>query len=164
MEQMLRDTGPTYSHIMVLQFEDCVDVVKLLYPEYDYMFLFYHSRGHDRKRPDGLFVNSMRKGFEGKQMVMRDLKMEPEEYLGQFGGLLSIGASQKMHFVRSDAGPYWMTEAEKHSNRKDSPSGEKIKRFRNKGDLLTELQSKGMSAKGRKDELQIMRKHNKTYQ
>jgi hypothetical protein len=61
-----------------------------------------------------------------------------------------------MHFVPSDAGPYWMTEAEKLSNRKDSPSGKKIKRFRNKGDLLKELQSKGVSAKGRKDELQIL--------
>jgi hypothetical protein len=50
---------------MVLQFEDCVDVVKVLYPEYDNMFLFYHSCGHDRKRPDGLCVNSMRKGFAG---------------------------------------------------------------------------------------------------
>jgi hypothetical protein len=56
----------TYDH-MVLQFEDCVDVVKVLYPEYDYMFLFYHSCGHDRKRPDGLCVNSMRKGFGGKE-------------------------------------------------------------------------------------------------
>ncbi len=49
-----------------------------------------------------------------------------------------------------------MTEAEKHSNRKDRPSGKKIKRFRNKGDLLKELQSRGVSAKGRKDELQIL--------
>jgi hypothetical protein len=85
----------TYDH-MVLQFEDCVYVVKVLYPEYDYMFLFDHSCGHDRKRPDGLCVNSMRKGFGGKQTDMRDSKMESEEYLGQFGGLLSVGASQRM--------------------------------------------------------------------
>jgi hypothetical protein len=142
---------------MVLQFEDCVDVVKVSYPEYNYMFLFYHSCGYDRKRPIGLYINSMRKGFGGKQMVMRDSKMESEEYLGQFGGLLSVSASQRIHFVPSDAGPYWMIDyAEKHSNRKDSPSGKKIKRFQNKGDLLKELQSKGVSAKGRKDELQIM--------
>ena len=53
--------------------------------------------------------------------------MESKEYLGQFGGLLSVGASQRMHFVPSDAGPYWMTDAEKHLNRKDRPSGKKIK-------------------------------------
>ena len=149
----------TYDH-MVLQFEDCVDVLMVLYPENEYMFLFDHSCGHDRKRPDGLCVNSMRKGFGGKQSVMRESKIESAEYLGQFSGLLSVGASQTMNFVPSDAEPYWMTEAEKHSNRKDRPSGKKIKRFRNKGDLLKELQSRGVSAKGRKDELQILCKQN----
>jgi hypothetical protein len=94
----------------------------------------------------------MRKGFGGKQTVMKEL----EEHLGQFGGLLSVGASQRMHFVPSNVGPYWMTDAEKHSNRKDSPFGKKIKQFQNKGDLLKELQSKGVSAKGRKDKLQIL--------
>jgi hypothetical protein len=69
---------------------------------------------------------------------------------------LSVGASQTMNFVPSDAGPYWMTEAEKHSNRKDRPSGKKIKRFRNKGDLLKHLQSRGVSAKGRKEKMQIL--------
>jgi hypothetical protein len=68
----------TYDH-MVLQFKDCVDMVKVLYPEYDYMFLFYYSCGHNRKRPDSLCVHSTMKGFWGKQMVMRDMKLE--EYL-----------------------------------------------------------------------------------
>jgi hypothetical protein len=86
---------------MVLQFEDCVDVRMVLYPKNEYMFLFDHSCGHDRKRPDGLCVHSMRKGFGGKQSVMR----ESAEYLGQFGRLLSVGASQTMNFVPSDAGP-----------------------------------------------------------
>jgi hypothetical protein len=49
--------------------------------------------------------------------------LDPE----QFGGLLSVGASQRMHFVPSDAGPYWMPDPEKYSNRKDSLSGRKIK-------------------------------------
>jgi hypothetical protein len=98
-------------------------------------------------------------------MVMRDSKLESEEYLGQIGvgrisrtiwRILSVGASQRMHSVPSNAGPYWMTEAEKLSNRNNSPSSKKIKRFRNKGDLLKKLQSKGVSAKGRKDKLQIL--------
>jgi hypothetical protein len=94
-------------------------------------FFITGSCGHDRKRPDGLCVNSMRKGFGGKQTVMRDSRMESEEHLGHFEGLLSVGASQRMYFVPSDAGHYyWMTDAEKHSNsRKGSPTGKKIKRF-----------------------------------
>jgi hypothetical protein len=56
-----------------------------------------------------------------------------------------------------------MTDAEKHSNRNDSPSRKKIKQFRKteEGDLLKELQSKGVSVKGRKDKLQIMCKQKK---
>jgi hypothetical protein len=54
----------TYDHI-ILQFEDCVDVIKVLYPEYEYIFLFDHSCGHDRKRPDGLCVSSICKGYAG---------------------------------------------------------------------------------------------------
>jgi hypothetical protein len=38
----------TYNH-MVLQLEDCVDVVAVFYGNYDYVFLFDHSCGHDRK-------------------------------------------------------------------------------------------------------------------
>jgi hypothetical protein len=134
----LLDQNPEVKQsIMEYAKQNLNDLSAKLYPENEYMFLFDHSCGHDRKRHDGLYVsNSMRKGFGGKQSVMRESKIESAEYLGQLGGLLSVGASQTMNCVPSDAGPYWMTEAEKHSNRKDRPSGKKIKRFRNNGDLL----------------------------
>ena len=35
---------------MVLQLEDCVDVLKCLYPQYDFLLLFDHSCGHDKQR------------------------------------------------------------------------------------------------------------------
>ncbi len=44
---------------MSLQFEDCVDCIATLYPEYDSVWLFDHSCGHDRGREDGLLVGSM---------------------------------------------------------------------------------------------------------
>jgi hypothetical protein len=37
-----------YVH-MILQFEDCIDVVRTLWPEFEYGFLFYHSCDHDRQ-------------------------------------------------------------------------------------------------------------------
>ena len=37
----------SYEH-MVLQMEDCIDVMHALYPDYDVLFLFDHSCGHDR--------------------------------------------------------------------------------------------------------------------
>jgi len=39
---------------MVLQLEDCVDALKTMYPKFDFLFLFDHSCGHDKQRPDGL--------------------------------------------------------------------------------------------------------------
>jgi hypothetical protein len=38
----------------VLQFEDAVDVLKVMHPEFDFVLLFDHSAGHARQQPDGL--------------------------------------------------------------------------------------------------------------
>ena len=38
----------TYQH-MVLQIEDCVDVLNIKYSQYDFLFLFDHSCGHNRQ-------------------------------------------------------------------------------------------------------------------
>ena len=53
----------TYEHMSV-QFEDCVDCIKVLYPQYDFIFLFDHSCGYDRQCPDGLSANQMKKNME----------------------------------------------------------------------------------------------------
>jgi hypothetical protein len=42
-----------YDH-MVLQMDDCINIVKLLRPQYDVLFLFDYSCGHDRQCEDGL--------------------------------------------------------------------------------------------------------------
>ena len=47
----------TYRH-MVLQIEDCVDCLVLLYPEFDYEFEISHSSGHNMERSDGLSTTS----------------------------------------------------------------------------------------------------------
>ena len=38
---------------MIIQFKDCIDVVMTLHSEFNFIFLFDHSCGHDRQRPDG---------------------------------------------------------------------------------------------------------------
>ena len=58
----------SYDHIM-LQMEDCIDVMNLLYPQYDVLFLFDHSCGHVRQRKDGLNVENMSKSYGGKQSI-----------------------------------------------------------------------------------------------
>ena len=56
-----------YSH-MVIQFEDCIDCLKAIYADqFEYLFYFDHSSGHDKLRSDGLNKNTMNKGYGGKQ-------------------------------------------------------------------------------------------------
>jgi hypothetical protein len=56
---------------MVLQMEDCIDVMHALYPDYDVLFLFDHSCGHDRQRKDGLNLENMSKNYGWKQSLLR---------------------------------------------------------------------------------------------
>jgi hypothetical protein len=62
-------------------------------------------------------------------------------------------------FATSDVGPFWMSADESELNRKDHLTTETIKRFRNKSNLLKDLQAKGVSATGMKDELQVLCKN-----
>ncbi|KAI2496123.1 hypothetical protein MHU86_18400 [Fragilaria crotonensis] len=39
---------------MSLQFEDVVDCLQVLYPDFDFVFLFDHSQGHGKKRDGAL--------------------------------------------------------------------------------------------------------------
>jgi hypothetical protein len=50
---------------MVLQLIDCVDVLKCCYPHYDFLFLFYHSCGHDKQKPNGLNSENVLKNYGG---------------------------------------------------------------------------------------------------
>ncbi len=66
----------TYQH-MVLQLEDdCVNVLNVKYPQYDFLFLFDHSCGHDRQREDVLNVEKMSSSYGGQaQRKMRETKI-----------------------------------------------------------------------------------------
>jgi hypothetical protein len=60
-----------YQH-MVLQVEDCCDVITNLYPQYDFLFLVDHSSGHDKQSEDGLNMTRMTRNFGGAQKKLRD--------------------------------------------------------------------------------------------
>jgi len=72
----------TYNH-MSIQFEDCVDCLKVVYPHFDFSFLFDHSQGHAKKLLNGLDAYSMNKGYGGAQPQMRESMIkENDGYLG----------------------------------------------------------------------------------
>jgi hypothetical protein len=83
---------------MMCQLEDCLDVVTVLYRQYDYLFLFDHSCGHDRKRPDGLCSNSLSKGYGGAQPTMRPSPIVSLAFLGPFAAQVGVGDEQHMSF------------------------------------------------------------------
>ena len=110
---------------MVLQFEDAVDVLKVMHPEFDFVFLFDHSAGHARQRPDGLNQHRMNRAFGGKAVTMRDTLIQQEEgFLGQFPRILQPGDVQSLVFLPgSDAGPFWMSDVEREDSRRDTHLG-----------------------------------------
>ena len=66
-------------NIMVLQLEDVCDTPFALYgDQFEYVFFFDHSSGHDKLRPDGLSENEMNKGYGGNEAKMRERKIENE--------------------------------------------------------------------------------------
>ena len=135
---------------MVLQLEDCVDVLKELYNEYDFYFLFDHSCGHDRQREDGLNVERMSKGYAGKQAFLHETKIKQREgYLGPYPSTLTPGETQYMVFREGDPGPFWMEPQEREATRKDKIiENTMIRRPFTKAELTLKLQQIGAAVPG----------------
>jgi hypothetical protein len=105
---------------MVTQLEDCVDCVKVMYPQFDFIFLFDHSIDHSKKRIGGLDASSMNKEFGGAQPIMRTSKVEAEDgFLGPFDRIIFLREVQSMQFLPTDLGPFWMTEIERSPTKQD---------------------------------------------
>ncbi len=49
---------------MVIQLEDCINCLKVMWPQYNFVFLLDHSCGHDRQRENGLNAGKMHKALE----------------------------------------------------------------------------------------------------
>ena len=48
---------------MAIQIENCIDVLQVLFPQFDIVFLLDYSNGHDKIRPDCLNPTRMQKLF-----------------------------------------------------------------------------------------------------
>jgi len=135
---------------MVLQLEDCVDALKTIYPQFDFLFLFDHSCGHDKQRPDGLNAENMSKNYGGKQNAMRPTVIKKENgYLGPFERTLSVGDTQFFNFQPGDTGPFWLCEKKRGQLRRDTEiQGQTLKRNFTKAELTAKLQEKGILGAG----------------
>ena len=95
-----------YAHTAV-QFEDTVDIAKVLFPNHDLDFFFDQSSGHKKLHQGGLNVKVMNKSFAGKQLPMRDTKITAG-CLGPFNAKLKIGDTQsfKVPFKKETMVPF----------------------------------------------------------
>jgi hypothetical protein len=128
---------------MLLQLEDCIDILKVLHPDYDYAFLFDHSCGHDRHRPNALNPFKMTKGFGGAQPEMRISKiLRTAGFLGEYDHdkKLRVGNIQFMVFQNDDDGPFYLSAEERVAKKDDnSRQDENRRRKKSKPELLDEL-------------------------
>ena len=108
-----------------LQFEDCVDcLVLVLYPEFDFIFLFDHSQGHARKREGALNAMHMSRSFGGAQLTMRDtVIMSDNGFLGKHSPCLQVGDIQSLVFTPEDTGPWYLSSEQRERQRHDRLTG-----------------------------------------
>jgi hypothetical protein len=135
----------TYNH-MAIQFEDCVDCLKVLYPHFKFVILFDHSQGHAKKLSNGLDPYNMNKSYGGAQPRMRESVIkEHDGYLGIHDErTLNVGDVQSFIFRPSYDGPFWMTPQQREFNRHDRilgppPSGRVSKRNKTVAELKSDL-------------------------
>ncbi|KAI2508385.1 hypothetical protein MHU86_6059 [Fragilaria crotonensis] len=138
-----------YNH-MVLQFEDVVDCLKVMHPQVHFVFLFDHSSGHAKQRPDGLNAAKMNRSFGGKCPVMHPTVIERESgFLGPYARILEPGQTQRLTFTEVDVGPFWMIPNERILSRLDQVDGDPSNVSRNKSELILELRRQGINTKGK---------------
>ena len=144
---------------MVLQMDDCIQVLNHLYPQFEYVFLFDHSNGHDRMKPNGLNINKIRICHGGKQPCMRNSTLSQNKF-GPFHNnqyTLQPGMSQSMQFSATDVGPCYLSEEKRRELRYDKVLPTKKKIELTKAQLVKRLKAAGKNnSKGYKKDLQTM--------
>ncbi|KAI2504914.1 hypothetical protein MHU86_9523 [Fragilaria crotonensis] len=162
----INNQGYWNSYHMSLQLEDVVDCLRILYPSFDFVFLFDHSQGHARKRDGALSAINMQKNFGGSKQQMRDtVIMSQEGYLGTHSPTLGIGDTQSMVFNTDDCGPWYLTPEQRDLQRHDRIMGKRSKPIeKTKKTLLEELNEKGVTLQQKrgytKAELQELARNN----
>jgi len=60
---------------IAIQLDDCVDCLKILFPDYNFLFLFGHSQGHQQKCIGSLQAAHVSLQFGSSQPLMRDTEI-----------------------------------------------------------------------------------------
>ena len=139
----INNKGYWNSYHMSLQFEDVIDCLQVLYPNYDLVFMFDHSQGHARQREHALSAQQMSKSLGGAQPRMSDTTIITEEgFPGPHLPSLRVADTQSLVF-QIDVGPWYLSEHQQRIQRHDRPTGKTKVVERSKKVLLEALKDKG---------------------
>ena len=157
----VNNDGYWNSNHMAIQLEDCVDCLQALYgDQFDFLFLFDHSQGHDRKRDGALDVRDMNKSFGGSSKgKLRDSNLT-EGCIGPHlhDKVLSVNNTQSMCFGPNDEGPFWMTPEEREQKRHQRETNKRRKRKKTIAELQKDIKDRGGTiVEGRKYKLVELR-------
>jgi hypothetical protein len=86
----------------MLQFENVVDCLHCVYPQFDYYFIFNHSNGQDGLRPDGLNMNKIHKNFGGTQPLMRDTVVSQDNFHNKMIRINYINCNSKLKLIKNN--------------------------------------------------------------
>jgi hypothetical protein len=131
---------------MILQLEDCLDVLKTLYSHYDLLILFDHSCGHNKQQPNGLNAQNMSTNYGGQQSILRQKVIKQVDgYLEPYRHTLNVGSIQNFVFQDDDDDPFWMSEQKRAEKKEDKVlEGQTRKRKFTKVELVHELREKNI--------------------
>jgi hypothetical protein len=103
---------------MFIQFEACVDCLKVVYSHFDFAFLD-NSQGHAKKLSNGFDAYSMNKGLSGILLQMHEsIIKQCNGYLGSYSHTtLNVGYVQSFTIFQStNDRPFWMSLTERELN------------------------------------------------
>jgi len=122
----------------------------VLYPTFDFVFLFDHSTGHSKQQIDGLNQLHINKFFGGRFSAMRETVIEREQgFFGPFPQTLNVGDTQQMNFENGHVGPFWTSPTQREATRHDIQLGTTSTNERNRSALELDLKTKGINTKGK---------------
>ena len=76
-----------------------MDFSAMIFPEYDFLFLYDQSSGHTKICEDGFLVNKTNINYEGPVNTMHDSVIKE---VGSFQSMLKSGDTQRIVYTKHD--------------------------------------------------------------
>ena len=136
------------SNYMSLQIEDAVDVLSIVYPQCDIVFLMDQSSGHGKAAKDAIVVRELNKTWGGVSDAVEKMRDSIVREVGEYryndvdNPQLQVNSSQKLMFLPSDKGPFYVKEPKRSNTKTPQPKGTKRKYKYKNVELLNILQEK----------------------